>query len=83
MKGVEVQDDGNIWVHSTMRAIAGNCPKCGGVVIVLNMEGSWPLIKCRCGWSGSTHVPLNKVRLERVDPKGVEYENTDRTTSED
>ncbi len=66
MKGSELHDDGNIEVNSMMRAITGNCGRCGGVVIVLNFEFSWPLARCRCGWSAPTDKLLNHSYMERI-----------------
>ena len=66
MRGAEIHDDGNVEVNSIMRAVTGNCCKCGGIIIVLNFEGSWPLARCRCGWSAPTTDILNHNYLERV-----------------
>ncbi len=66
MRGADLHNDGNIEVNSMMRVVTGNCAKCGGVVIVLNFESSWPLARCRCGWSAPTVMLLNHNYVERI-----------------
>jgi hypothetical protein len=48
------------------RALVGNCPTCGALIIVENNGETWPLVTCRCGWRGD--VPFEGAHLhERAD----------------
>ena len=45
-------------------AIAGHCPECLDLLVVENNGESWPLVHCRCGWTGPTTSVRNRVRFE-------------------
>lgn len=66
----EILSDGNLSLPRGTRLISGNCPNCGAVIACINYRGSWPMLRCPCGWEGDTHAPLNKVRIE-TDPTAI------------
>lgn len=51
-----VEDDrhGNRYTRSAERVIVGHCPECDAVLVVFNDHESWPLVGCKCGWTGAT-----------------------------
>lgn len=52
-------------VHNPSRVVAGHCPKCESVVVILNDHEVWDLATCPCGWADGTTALVNHVRLER------------------
>ena len=61
-----IGDDGNVISNSMLRVVAGNCPSCGNVLVIVNHSQMWALVKCGCTWAGDTDSILNKVRLDKV-----------------
>ena len=53
-------------IYQPARAIVGNCPVCGDVLVVLNNYETWPWVVCRCSWGGTTHAIANRQRIERI-----------------
>lgn len=55
-------------VHSADRVLAGHCPRCGRVLIILNNHEVWPYVQCTCDWAGAT-TDFDHTRLvRRTDP---------------
>lgn len=54
--------------HQPDRVLTGRCPECRRVVVVFNNHESWPLVECRCGWTGATTQVDARHRLDRLMP---------------
>lgn len=51
--------------YQPARVIVGHCPECKNTVVIFNDYETWPLVRCKCGWSGATTDIDNHIRLER------------------
>lgn len=51
-------------IRQPYRVIVGHCPKCLRVLVVENHYETWPLVRCKCEWEGTTTQIHNAVRYE-------------------
>ena len=54
-------------IRQPVRALVGNCPECGRVVVVENNGESWPWLTCECGGQGDTGWLEGGTFYERVE----------------